>query len=125
MFICFVSGTPAECLSRLASHPLEDLQFIDCGLGSQVSVRTVVLRYGGSVCPDFLHTFCSNFNMSTVDLVDRLGFKIRMVVFGCKKGVSLQTCYTCTEDFQNIECELGNVRVVRQVFTVRMVVFKV
>ena len=37
LFVSFCSGTPDECLTPLVSHPLSDLQFIDSGLGSQVS----------------------------------------------------------------------------------------
>ncbi|KAL9968300.1 hypothetical protein ACROYT_G026657 [Oculina patagonica] len=44
------SGTPDECLTPLVSHPLDDLQFIDSGLGSQ-SFRLEFSTPGG--CYDF------------------------------------------------------------------------
>ena len=39
----FYSGTPDECLTPLVTHPLDELQFIDSGLGGQVR-KHVVLR---------------------------------------------------------------------------------
>lgn len=35
----FTSGTPEECLTPLVSHPLDDLKFIDSGLGGQVRIH--------------------------------------------------------------------------------------
>lgn len=43
LFVSFYSGTPDECLTPAVSHPLTELQFIDSGLGSQVSKRIVFL----------------------------------------------------------------------------------
>lgn len=43
LFVSFYSGTPDECLTPHVSHPLTELQFIDSGLGSQVSKRIVFL----------------------------------------------------------------------------------
>lgn len=36
--VCVCSGTPDECLTPLVSHALDDLQFIDSGLGGQVRI---------------------------------------------------------------------------------------
>ena len=38
-FLIFISGTPEECLTPLVSHPLDDLKFIDSGLGGQVRIH--------------------------------------------------------------------------------------
>ena len=47
------SGTPDECLTPLVSHPLDDLQFIDPGLGGQVGS---FFFYGTKVFETFVVT---------------------------------------------------------------------
>lgn len=65
------SGTPEECLTPLVSHPLDDLKFIDSGLGGQ-SFRVEFSLPGG--CYEFLvrdRDRCEKFLSLFLDNVQR------------------------------------------------------
>lgn len=69
------SGTPDECLTPLMSHPLDDLQFIDSGLGGQ-SFRVEFSRPGG--CYEFLvreKDRCKKFLNLFIDTVQQAKIK--------------------------------------------------
>lgn len=69
------SGTPDECLTQMVSHPLDDLKFIDSGLGGQ-SFRFEFSSPGG--CYDFLvreKGRCEKFLSLFIDTVQRAKMK--------------------------------------------------